>query len=249
VTLECGTSPFRVQLATGEHAQGRSIVIASGARYRRLSVDRLEQFEGISVHYWASSLEADLCSSEEVVLVGGGNSAGQAVVFLAAQARKVTLVARRPLTATMSQYLVERLEGLANVEIVIGAEVAALNGSDGKLDSVTLRESNSGATQSRKACQLFSFIGAEPNTAWLADCDLKLDRGGFVVTGAAAADGRHPLETSRAGVFAVGDVRSSSVKRVAASVGDGAQAVAALHAYLAQQAEPQAAAELTPATA
>ena len=237
VALECGTPPFCVRLANGERARSRAIIIASGARYRRLGVDRLEEYEGISVHYWASPLEAELCSNEEVVLVGGGNSAGQATVFLAGQARRVTLVARRPLEETMSQYLVDRIRGLANVQVVIGSEVAALHGSDGRLDAVTLRNRVSGEERRYPAGHLFSFIGAEPNTDWLADCGLKLDRAGFVLTGAEAGTDRHPLETSRAGVFAVGDVRASSVKRVAASVGDGAQVVAAIHAYLAEQTE------------
>ena len=237
VALECGTPPFCIRLATGERARSRAIIIASGARYRRLNVERLEEFEGISVHYWASPLEAELCSAAEVVLVGGGNSAGQATVFLAGQANRVTLVARRPLAETMSQYLVERIEGLANVQVVIGSEVAALHGSDGRLDAVDLRNRSSGEVRRYAAGHLFSCIGAEPNTGWLADCGLKLDRAGFVLTGSEAGPDRHPLETSRAGVFAVGDVRASSVKRVAASVGDGAQVVAAIHAYLAEQSE------------
>ena len=249
VGLECGASPYCVRLATGERARGRAIIIASGARYRRLDVDRLDEFEGTSIHYWASPLEADLCLGQNAVLVGGGNSAGQAVVFLAQQAHHVTLVARRPLAATMSQYLIERIEGLGNVEVVVGSEVTALHGSDGRLEKVDLTDRASGQRRCCDATHLFSFIGAEPNTDWLADCGLKLDRGGFIVTGAGAADGRHPLETSRAGVFAVGDVRSSSVKRVAASVGDGAQVVAAIHAYLAGQDEKAAAAPLTPAGA
>jgi thioredoxin reductase (NADPH) len=237
VALECGTPPFCVRLANGERARSRAVIIASGARYRRLGVDRLDEYEGISVHYWASPLEAELCSAQEVVLVGGGNSAGQATVFLASQARRVTLVARRPLAETMSQYLVERIQGLANVQVVVGSEVAALHGSDGRLTSIDLRNRLSGDVQNRPAGHLFSFIGAEPNTGWLADCGLKLDRSGFVLTGSEAGEDRHPLETSRPGVFAVGDVRASSVKRVAASVGDGAQVVAAIHAYLAEQSE------------
>jgi thioredoxin reductase (NADPH) len=247
VALECASSPFCVRLATGERARGRTIIIASGARYRRLGVDRLDEFEGTSVHYWASPLEAELCLGQNTMLVGGGNSAGQATVFLAQQAKHVTMVARRPLADTMSQYLIERIAGLANVDVVIGSEVSALYGSDGRLDAVDLRDRTSGEETRYPAAHLFSFIGAEPNTGWLSDCGLKLDRGGFVVTGAAAGDGRHPLETSRAGVFAVGDVRSSSVKRVAASVGDGAQVVAAIHAYLAERAGQPVVEPLIPA--
>jgi len=238
VRLQCGNDPCRIELSTGESVQARSIVIATGARYRRLEVDRLEEFEGTSIHYWASPLEADLAANEDVALVGGGNSAGQAVVFLATLARKVTLVARRPLAATMSQYLVDRIEGLPNVEVIVGCEVSALHGTSGELDEITVRERSSGRDIKRRARFLFSFIGAEPNTDWLAGTGLKLDQRGFILTGAETAPDRLPLETSRRGIFAVGDVRSGSVKRVAASVGDGAQVVAAIHQYLATQAEP-----------
>jgi thioredoxin reductase (NADPH) len=238
VRLQCGNDPCRIELSTGERVQARSVVIATGARYRRLEVDRLEEFEGTSIHYWASPLEADLAANEDVALVGGGNSAGQAVVFLASLARKVTLVARRPLTATMSQYLVDRIEGLPNVEVIVGCEISALHGKSGALDEITVRERSSGRDIKRRARFLFSFIGAEPNTDWLEGSGLKLDERGFILTGVETGPDRLPLETSRRGVFAVGDVRSGSVKRVAASVGDGAQVVAAIHQYLATQAEP-----------
>jgi thioredoxin reductase (NADPH) len=242
VKLECGNDPCRLDLATKERVQARSVVIATGARYRRLEVDRLDEFEGTSVHYWASPLEADLCADQEVTLVGGGNSAGQATVFLASRARRVTVVARRPLSQTMSQYLVERIESLPNVEVVVGCEITKLDGSDGLLDAVSWRDRSSGEETRRPARFLFSFIGAEPNTDWLRTSGIKLDARGFVLTGDEAGDGRLPLETSRRGVFAVGDVRSSSVKRVAAAVGDGAQVVASIHAYLAiAEPEPQAA--------
>jgi len=234
IKLECGNDPCRIDLATGERIQARSIVIATGARYRRLDVDRLEEFEGVSVHYWASPLEADLVKDEDVALVGGGNSAGQATVFLAEHARSVRLVARRPLRETMSQYLVDRIESLPNVEIVVGAEVAALSGEAGALESVCLRDRKSGGEQWHKLRYLFSFIGAEPNTDWLAASGLKRDNQGFLLAG---EEGRFPLETSRDGIFAVGDVRSGSVKRVASAVGDGAQCVAAIHAYFAKQGE------------
>jgi len=233
VKLECGNDPCHLQLGNGERVQARSVVIATGARYRRLAVDRLDEFEGSSVHYWASPLEADLAANEDVVLVGGGNSAGQATVFLASRARKVTVVARRPLSATMSRYLIDRIENLPNVDVVIGCEISRLDGSDGALDSVNWRNRSSG-TETRQAARfLFSFIGAEPNTDWLQGTGLKLDERGFVVTGSEAGDDRLPLETIRRGIFAVGDVRSTSVKRVAASVGDGAQVVAAIHQFLA----------------
>ena len=243
VKLECGNEPCRVELGTGERVQARSIVIATGARYRRLGTPRLEEFEGTSIHYWASPLEADLCSGQDVALVGGGNSAGQAVVFLAARAGKVTLIARRPLEQTMSQYLIERIESLANVEVVVGTEIATLEGADGILAAIGL-----GNGRRLPVRFLFSFIGADPNTDWLGPSGIRLDPRGFVLTGEeAAAD--FPLETSRRGVFAVGDVRSSSVKRVAASVGDGAQVVAAIHKYLGARAEAEVAVQPQPAAA
>jgi thioredoxin reductase (NADPH) len=213
------------------------VVIATGARYRRLEVDNLDAFEGSSVHYWASPLEADLCKDQEVALVGGGNSAGQATVFLGSKARRVTLIARRPLEQTMSQYLIERIEAQPNIDVVIGCEIAALEGTGEELHRVRWRDRRSGAETERAVRYLFSFIGAEPNTDWLANSGLKLDERGFVETGDELGTDRLPLETSRRGVFAVGDVRACSVKRVAASVGDGAQVVASIHAYLAKQQE------------
>jgi thioredoxin reductase (NADPH) len=241
VKLECGNDPCHVQLKTGERIRARSVVIATGARYRRLDVDRLENFEGSSVHYWASPLEADLCAGEEVALVGGGNSAGQATVFLATRAKRVTLIARRPLSDTMSRYLIDRIEAQPNVDVVIGCEINELVGAGGVLEGVSWRDRNSGAVTERPVRYLFSFIGAEPNTDWLAASGLKLDERKFVLTGDEVGEDRLPMETSRRGVFAVGDVRACSVKRVAASVGDGAQVVASIHAYLAnaRKAEPQ----------
>ncbi len=235
VKLECDEDGGRrLSLANGERIRARAIVLATGARYRRLGISRLEDFEGSSVHYWASPLEAKLVAGQDVALVGGGNSAGQAVVFLAGHARHVTLIARRPLEETMSAYLVERIANLSNVELVAGAEVSALEGRDRALDSIGWRARGS-ETELRRACRhLFLFIGADPNTDWLHGSGLKLDPRGFILTGPEARAGCLPLETSRPGVFAVGDVRASSVKRVAAAVGDGAQVVAALHAYLAQ---------------
>jgi thioredoxin reductase (NADPH) len=235
VKLECGNKPCHVLLKTGERIQARSVVIATGARYRRLEVDRLEQFEGASIHYWASPLEADLCAGQDVALVGGGNSAGQATVFLASRARHVTLIARRPLEQTMSQYLIDRIEAQPNIDVVLGCEVSSLEGNDGELCAVRWRNRNSGKEGRRDVRYLFSFIGAEPNTDWLASSGLKLDQRGFVLTGEDLGDDRLPMETSRAGVFAVGDVRACSVKRIAASVGDGAQVVAAIHKYLSAQ--------------
>jgi thioredoxin reductase (NADPH) len=227
-----GAERFILGLSDGERVSARSVVIASGARYRRLDVADLEKFEGSSVHYWASPLEAKLCAGQELVLVGGGNSAGQAAVYLASQAAKIWLLVRGPdLNASMSRYLVERIAALPNVEVVRQARVSGLEGGAGTLEAIRWRQRTSGEEVRRPIRHLFLFIGAEPNTNWLSGSGVALDAKGFVLTG--GAGDRPMLETSRRGVFAVGDVRSSSVKRVAAAVGEGAQAVAALHAFLA----------------
>jgi thioredoxin reductase (NADPH) len=241
VSLECAIDPQHLRLATGERVKARAVVIATGATYRRMRVEGLDRFEGASVHYWASPMEANLCAAEEIALVGGGNSAGQAVVYLAAHAKKVWLLVRKPLEATMSHYLIERIEQLPNVEVVTGVEVSRLEGEQGQLTRVCWRSLASGEEGCRDLRHLFSFIGAEPNTDWLAASGLKVDPRGFLLTGAEAGEGRLPLETSRQGVFAVGDVRAASVKRVAAAVGDGAQVVALLHAWLSDHAPEQAA--------
>jgi len=223
-------APIRLDLASGEVVQARSVVLASGARYRRLDVPGLAEVECASVHYWASAMERNLCAGEEVALVGGGNSAGQAVVYLAAQAKKVWLLVRGPgLEATMSRYLIDRIRALRNVELLAETRVTALEGQDGTLQAVRWRTGD-GAEARREMRNLFLFIGADPNTDWLASSALAMDRRGFVLTG---GEGRHALETSRAGVFAIGDIRAGSVKRVAAAVGEGAQVVAAIHAFLA----------------
>ncbi|HYC08839.1 MAG TPA: NAD(P)/FAD-dependent oxidoreductase, partial [Steroidobacteraceae bacterium] len=202
------------------------------ARYRRLEVDNLSSFEGSSVHYWASPLEARLCAGQEVAVVGGGNSAGQAVVYLASVASKVWLLLRSEhLGAKMSSYLVDRINGLENVEVVTQANVQALEGENGFLESIRWRQRERSEVQ-RSVHHLFLFIGADPNSAWLAGADVTLDSKGFVL--ASGELGQQALETSRTGIFAVGDIRSGSVKRVATAVGDGAQVVASLHQYLAR---------------
>ena len=226
--------PLTMRLSTGEQVNARSIVIASGARYRQLAVEKLATFAAASVHYWASPLEARLCAQQEVVLVGAGNSAGQAVVYLASQVSKVWMLVRGPsLEQSMSRYLVERIGGLANVEVVTKAEVSGLEGDGGRLEAVRWRQAGVAEEIRRPIRHLFLFIGAEPNTAWLAGSGVALDDKGFVVTSPTTTGDRRRLETSRRGVFAIGDVRSSSVKRVASAVGEGAQVVSALHAYLA----------------
>jgi len=186
------------------------------------------------VHYWASPVEAKLCADQEVALVGAGNSAGQAVVYLASRGIKVCMLVRRSdLAATMSRYLVDRVRSLANVEVVTNAVVSGLEGHDGRLEAVRWRLGVTGEEVRRPIGHLFLFIGADPNTDWLNDSGVTLDTKGFILTGDDAGHDRHPLETVRRGVFAIGDVRAKSIKRVAAAVGEGAQVVAALHAFFA----------------
>jgi thioredoxin reductase (NADPH) len=191
------------------------------------------------VHYWASPLEAKLCVGQEVALVGAGNSAGQAAVYLASQLSKVWLLVRgRDLASSMSRYLVDRIAGLSNVEVLTKTTITGLEGHDGMLEAIRWR-SGSGEEERHPIQHLFLFIGAQPNTDWLSGSDIALDQKGFVLTGANAGQNRHPLETSRTGVFAIGDVRSGSVKRVASAVGEGAQVVATLHRALAAAGREQ----------
>jgi len=229
-----GAGNFTLQLSNGERVITRAVVIASGARYRRPAVESLHAFEGSSVHYWATPLEGKLCANHEIALVGAGNSAGQAAVYLASQSAKVWMLVRgADVGASMSRYLVDRIEGHANIEVLTHAQVSGLEGRDGILEAVRWRLGANGQETRRPIRHLFLFIGAEPNTDWLAGSEVALDAKGFVLTGEDACRDRHPLETSRRGVFAIGDVRSKSIKRVAAAVGEGAQVVAALHSYLA----------------
>ncbi len=220
---------FHIGLANREDIRARSVIIASGARYKRLAVSNLGDYEGSHVHYWASPLEARLCAGQEVVLVGGGNSAGQAAVYLATQVKKVNMLVRGAgLAATMSRYLIDRIAAQPNIELLTHTEVTALKGDHGVLNAVEWTNRKSGQVTTRDIGHVFLFIGADPNTEWLKRCDVRLDAKGFVCTRADRA-----LETDHGGIFAIGDVRAGSVKRVAASVGEGAQVVSAIHAYLA----------------
>ena len=237
-----GARRFQIALHNAEQVSARSVIIASGARYRRLAVENLAAFEGASVHYWASPLEAKLCAGQEVALVGAGNSAGQAAVYLASQVAKVWLLVRGPsLEASMSRYLVDRIAAQPNIAAVTETEVSALAGQGGVLEAIRWRHRPSGRETQRPIRHLFLFIGADPNTAWLSQCDVALDDKGFVLTGAELGAGRRALETNRSGVFAIGDVRAGSIKRVAAAVGEGAQVVATIHAFLAPPAAHTAA--------
>ena len=244
--LDCSREDgtFGLKLDSGEVLRARSVVVASGARYRRPEVANLADFEGRGVWYWASPIEARLCAEQEIVLVGGGNSAGQAAVFLSGHARRVNMVIRGGgLGASMSRYLIERIEATPNIELIFNTEVVALEGTAGaSLERVRWRSRLSGEESGIDIRNLFLFVGADPATGWLDGCGVMVDRGGFVVTGAqiakASGDPASALETSVPGVFAVGDVRSGSVKRVGGAIGEGAQVVAALHTFLGDTARP-----------
>lgn len=259
--IECGgdsrrpEDPIGVVLTDDRRIQARSVVIASGVRYRRPDIPNLRDFEGAGVSYWASPVEAKLCAGEEVALVGAGNSAGQAVVFLAARVKTLHLVVRGDgLEASMSRYLIDRIAALRNVQLHLRSEIVALDGEPGiALSGAQFRDRDTGETRRVALRHVFLFIGADANTGWLERCQAARDEKGFVLTGPGAAGsegaashnalweklGRAPmpLETSIPGVFAVGDVRAGSTKRVAAAVGDGAAVVAQLHALLAPPGE------------
>ena len=245
-SLDCSQRDGAFALATecGQSLRAKSIVVASGARYRRPEIENLDAFEGRGVWYWASPIEAKLCVGQDVVLVGGGNSAGQAAVFLSGHARKVYMIIRGGgLGASMSRYLIERIEAAPNIELIFNAEVIAVEGGeDGSLERVRWKSRLAPEQHSFDVRNLFLFVGADPATRWLDGCGVTLDRAGFVVTGAQSEQnhGRPvpPLETSVPGVFAVGDVRAGSVKRVGGAIGEGAQVVAALHGFLADAAKP-----------
>jgi thioredoxin reductase (NADPH) len=232
VELDCSKLPLhRIVLNNGIFVFGRTVVIASGARYRRPNIENLDRFEGTSISYWATPIEANLCEGRDIVLVGGGNSAGQAAVYLSAFARKIHLVIRSAgLEASMSRYLIDRIAATPNIVLHTHTAVTGLLGTpEGNLQHVLLFTEKTGKKWQIDAQYMFLFIGADPNTKWLDD-RIALDDKGFVLTGQSS---RRALETSSPGVFAIGDVRSGSTKRVAAGVGEGAAAVAQIHAYLA----------------
>jgi thioredoxin reductase (NADPH) len=238
--LRVETGFHAVVLADGSEIPTLSVIVASGASYRRLAVDDLERFEGAGVYYAATDLEARVCDGTSVVVVGGGNSAGQAAIYLGQHNCSVKLAIRRDdLTQSMSQYLIERIDADPKVDLLTGVEVETLAGED-RLEHVTLKHTATGQRQTIACSGLFCFIGATPATGWLA-ADVLLDRRGFVLTDRQVPEsisgGSEPLpfETSVPGVFAAGDVRHGSLKRVAAAVGEGSSAVRSVHERLATQ--------------
>ncbi|MBO0140061.1 FAD-dependent oxidoreductase [Agrobacterium sp. Ap1] len=231
-SLDCSNSPYAVGLSDGRSVSTKTVVVATGARYRKLDIPDYARFEGRGIQYAATAMEGQICSGQEVVIVGGGNSAGQAAVFLSRTARHVHMLVRSKISATMSDYLVQRIKSSPHITLCEGCEITELGGEHG-LETVTWIDRTSGETLRCNASNLFVMIGADPNTDWLDGC-LELDRQGFVCTGLSSDDmTRHPYAASKPGIFAVGDVRAGSVKRVASAVGEGSVVVAAIHLYLA----------------
>jgi len=239
-----GPDPVHIlELGDGRKVRARAIVIATGARYRRPQIPNLSQFEGRGVSYWASPVEARLCRNEDVALLGGGNSAGQAAVFLSAHARQVRVLVRGVgLSSTMSRYLIERMAGSPNIAVLDETEIVELSGTvDHGLQSVRWRNRRTGAEEEHAIAHLFVFTGADPVTGWLNGSGIPIDEKGFIRTGAdvrATERSPLPLETGIEGIFAVGDVRCGSVKRVGAAIGEGAAVVAQLHTFLGRRDGP-----------
>jgi thioredoxin reductase (NADPH) len=245
VSLKREDGHYRIELSEGGEVAARSVIAATGARYRRLGVPRLGRFEGVSIHYAATEVEGQRCEAEEVAVVGGGNSAGQATLFLAQRTRKVYLLIRGDdLDKSMSSYLVNRIMNAGNVELLANTEIRELVGEE-RLEGLVVEDNRSDTRRTLGARSLFVFIGADANTGWLQGA-VEIDERGFILTGRAlegsALEGpvwqglpREPylLETSLPGVFAAGDVRSGSIKRVASAVGEGSMAVRLVHQYLA----------------
>ena len=236
--LKCARAPYALELDDGAVVQARSIIVAAGAQYRKLDVPNLEQFEGVGVYYGATQVEAEVCAGQVIAIVGGGNSAGQAALFLSGIAKRVYLIVRGPgLAATMSRYLISRIEACSEISLETWTTIEALEG-ESRLERIRRRNNQTGATVNEEIPHLFLMTGADPNTAWLDGC-LSLDDKHFIKTGAdLAADwplrrAPYPLETNLPGIFAVGDVRSGSLKRVAAAVGEGSMAVQFVHKVLA----------------
>ncbi len=236
---------FCLQLSDGRSLRSRAVVVATGARYRRPECENLRAMEGRGVWYWASPIEARACAGEEVALVGAGNSAGQAAVYLAGHVAKVWMLVRgEGLGASMSRYLVERIAATPNIELRTRTEIRALSGSpQSGVEAVHWRQRGAERDETHPIRNVFMFLGADPATDWLQHCDIALDPKGFALTGAdvdPTRNARLPLETNVPGMFAIGDVRAGSVKRVGGAIGEGAAVVAQLHAYLARRSTESA---------
>jgi thioredoxin reductase (NADPH) len=231
--IEHSAGCHEIGIADADTVRARVVVIASGVRYRRLDLPRLADFEGVSIYYAATLMEAQQCHGDPIVIVGGGNSAGQAAMFLSRHVPQITLVATEErLDEHMSRYLVDRISRADTIEVLLHAEVEGLLG-ERTLDAVVIRDNRTGERHTVAARAMFIFIGARPHTQWLGG-RVALDDHGFVLTGPATGEQRLLLETSESGVFAAGDVRSGTPKRVATAVGDGALAVRLAHEFLAQ---------------
>jgi len=243
--LTCGGQRYTIDIDEGARIRARAVIIATGAEYRKPALENLSAFEGVGVYYGATPMEAQLCGGEDVVIVGGGNSAGQAAVFLASTARRVYVLVRGPgLADTMSRYLIRRIEDNPAIVLHTHTQVVALDGN-GRLERIRWRDDQTGNVEDHDIGHLFIMTGANPNTGWLGGC-IALDDKGFVKTGPDLSPddlarakwplARPPylLETSRPGIFAVGDVRGGNVKRVASAVGEGSIAVAFVHQVLRQ---------------
>src|SRR5918995_3297689 len=241
--LVCERKPYVIQVESGGRISARTVVIATGAQYRRLPLENLSRFEGAGVYYGATFVEAQLCSGEEVIVIGGGNSAGQAAVFLAETVKRVHMLIRSAgLAESMSRYLIRRIEETPTIVLRPHTEIVALDGGD-HLESVRWRNNQTGQIEEQIIRHIFVMTGAAPNTRWLDGC-VALDAKGFIKTGPDLlpedlSSARWPLarppyllETSLPGVFAVGDVRGGSIKRVASAVGEGSIAISFLHQVL-----------------
>ena len=246
VKLHCDEHPYRIETAEGESVRARAVVIATGAEYRKLELPDLAKFEDVGIYYGATFIEAQRCATEPVVVVGGGNSAGQAAMYLSRSSTHVHIVVRgEGLAASMSRYLIRRIEETPNITLHTRTRIVGLSGGD-HLEQVTWTNDATGETSTHPVCHVFSMTGAKPNTEWLSGC-LALDDKGFILTGldltsragggtrAVAARAALHLETSLPRIFAVGDVRSGSVKRVAASVGEGSACIQLVHQVLATE--------------
>jgi thioredoxin reductase (NADPH) len=248
--LHCDCLPVEIELMDGRRIASHTVVIATGAAYRKPAIVGLEKFEGHGTYYWASPVEARLCKGAEVALVGGGTSAGQAIVYLASHASHVhVLIRAQGLEASMSRYLIDRIAALRNVTLHRRTAIESMEGEGGALSTLNCTTPEGPLTLHVR--HLFLFTGANPNTSWLQGCSLDTDQGGFVLTGNAVAGSTiyrtTTLETSVPGVFAIGDVRSASTKRVAAAVGEGAAVVSQIHGVLAARQELAQRANATPA--